>query len=228
VLGKLVNILGLLSLAVVLAGAGFGGYLYGTGRLSAERLETIGAVLRGEFDDQTGGEDDEVAGDEPEQEQVRARSGDEVREQRKREHLERLEIERALADLGAQRRLLDNAMHEVVQAQERLVADRKSFRSEKTEVREQAYEEGFQRELGIVSTLKPDQAKEHLVRVYRSNPDDAVRLLIALEERQVKRILEKFKSPAELDIQTDLLERIRTQGMEGNATSGTASGAAAP
>lgn len=227
-LGRLVNITGLLALALVLAGAGFGGYLYGTGRLNAQRVDLLAAVLRGELDDHAAGDQAEQAGDAAAPEEVRARSGEEVRAQRKREHLERLEIERALADLGAQRRLLDTAMHEIVQAQEQLTAERQDFRHEKVEVRDQAYEEGFRQELGIVASLKPAQAKEHLVRVYRSRPNDAVRLLQALEERQVTRILEQFKSPAELDIQTDLLERIRTQGMQGYATSGTAEGDAAP
>ena len=227
---KLLNAIGALALATLLASGGFAGYLFGTGRLSAERLETLAGVLRGEFDDASA--DDPVAAVAPTSApalQVTLSTQEELQSARKRERLELLATERAVRDLEAQRRLLDQILQHVVQEQERLLIEKKEFAEEREKINTAARDEGFQKELELVSGLQPRQAKEHILRLWQKQPADAVRLLSAMDETRAKRILEQFKTADELQTQTDLLEQIRLQGAEGHANaSGTTNGAAAP
>jgi hypothetical protein len=208
------NLASTLALAALLAGGGFVGYLYATGKLNAQRVELMAGVLRGEFDEQTAEEDDSAVVGEPEAEEVRASSADEVRALRERQHLERLEIERALADLEAQRRLMSYAMHEVVTEQESLEDEQAAFMERREQILTAAEDQGFQKELEYIESLQPRQAKEHIVRVWKRSKADAVRVFIALDPSRGRRILEQLKTPEELEIMTDLLERIRLQGME--------------
>jgi hypothetical protein len=232
-IAKLFNTVATLALATLLAGGGFVGYLFSTGHLSRARIETMARVLRGELDEPapTAEAAPSVAAATPTAAAPRAGSEDEVRDIRRREHLERLETERAASDLEARRHLLDQVLQHVVQEQERLTAERKTTETvtQRKKTQETALEAGFQKELGLVSDLQPRQAKEHILRVWKKQPADAVRLLKEMDEGRVKRVFEQFKTPEELQIQSDLLEQIRLQGMEGPANvSGKTKGAAAP
>lgn len=225
------NAVAAIALATLLAVSGFVGYLFATGRLNAGRLETVAGVLRGEFDgsrpiaETAAAPTTRPTGSEG----PPASTEDELRNLRKRQRLELLATERAERDLEAQRRLLDQVLQHVVQEQERLAEEKAAFARQREKLNAVAQDEGFQRELELVSGLQPRQAKEHLLRLWQKQPADAVRLLTAMDDSRAKRILEQFKTPDELKIQTDLLEQIRLQGAEGHANaSGKTAGAAAP
>ncbi len=235
-IGKLVNVVGIVATATLLASGGFVGYLFGTGRLSHSRLETMAAVLRGERDAPPEAPKDEITA--PDTQPAPDRTAEDLRALRQHEHLESLRIERAMADLEAQRRLLDQAMQTVMQEQERLAKEKAAVAIQKNEKAAVNLDAGFKKELEYVSGLPPRQAKEHIVRVWKKQSADAVRLFMELDSSRGKRILEQFKTPEELEILTDLLEQIRTQGSakynvapaeSGHATpSGTTAGEAAP
>jgi hypothetical protein len=228
---KLFNAISALALATLLAGGGFVGYLFGTGRLNAHRLEAVAGVLRGEFDNGPRAAD-AVANITPTSapaQEPPVSTEEELRSARQRQRLELLATERAVRDLEAQRRLLDQVLQHVVQEQERLAIEKKEFAQQREKVKATARDEGFQKELDLVSGLQPRQAKEHILRLWQKRPADAVRLLSAMDDTRAKRILEQFKTPDELQTQTDLLEQIRLQGTEGHANaSGMTNGAAAP
>jgi len=217
VFGKLFNTAAIISLASVLAGGGFVGYLVASGNLNAERIENIAAVLRGDLDEQpddTAAED--TAAEEPSPE-PRARSEEEVRAMRQRQHLEGLQMERAARDLDARRRLLDQTLQHIVQQQEQLDRDKAEFAAQRRKVTSVMRDEGFQKELDLVSSLQARQAKVHILNVWKKQPADAVRLLTEMDESRAKRILEQLKTPEELQIQSDLLEQIRLRGTESRA-----------
>lgn len=209
-IGKFANAVGILATATLLASGGFVGFLFGTGRLNHARLETVVAVLRGELDDRRS----TVKGDkEPVATQPAAdRTADDVQALRQRERLESLRIERGLADLEAQRRLLDQAMQSVVLEQERLAKEKATVTAQKKDKTDTALDEGFKKELEYVSGLSPRQAKEHIIRVWRKQQADAVRLFMELDVGRGKRIFDQFKTPEELEILTELLEQMRSQG----------------
>lgn len=231
-IGKLFNAVAYLALASLLGAGGFVGYLFAVGQLDRPRVEQLVQVLRGELPAATTQPAEATAGAAG----VAAADGGPVRTsdqeaaaRREREHLELLELERARADVAARRRLLDQALAELVRTQEQVDADRTEFKQQQEARANALVNEGFQKELRLVAGMKPAQAKEHVLRVWRERPADAVRLLAGLDERQARRVLEQFRSAEELDIQTELLEQIRLQGTQGLAAkSGKTAGAAAP
>ncbi len=217
--GKLYKLLAAIALAIVLAAGGFAGYLFGTGKLSGARVDTIAAVLRGELDQPR---DAEPTTDlEAEMDQLRtaprASTAEEVEALRKREHLESLRLERAERDLEAQRRLLDQVLQTIVAEQEQLAEKEQRFAAQREERLAAVQDEGFQKELEYVTGLNPRQAKEYVTSVWKKQPADVVRLFQEIDTGRGRRILEQFKTPEELQIMTDLLERIRLQGSIGYA-----------
>ena len=233
-LGKIYSSFAAVALVTLLATGGFVGFLFGTGRLNATRTGLMAQVMRGELDSLPATSQPVAgpnAGAEGEQATTQAATEEEVRQLRKRAHLERLEPARAARDLEAQRNLLDQVLQHVIQEEERLAGERKKSESTAQDKKktDAALEAGFKKELELVSGLQPKQAKEHLLRVWKKQPVDAVRLLQEMDESRVKRVLEQFKTPEELQIQSELLERIRIQGSEGQASeSRKTTGAAAP
>lgn len=248
-LGKLFNTLGLFSLATLVSLGGFASYLAFTGRVNAHRLDLVAAVLRGELDaanaaascadepDPTSQPAAETAAQVsplvPSPELLRgaqpAPSAEEAQVRRQRETLEALRIERALADLDARRRLLDQVLHDVIRSQELLAAREKAFEERSRLVVAEADDQGFRKELEYFEQLKPAQAKEYLSRVWQTSRPDAIRLMVNVDQGRGKRILEQFKTPQELALMTELLEQIRLQGSSLTAdTSRTTDGRIAP
>jgi hypothetical protein len=233
VIGRLFNVIAVLGVATLLAGGGFTGFLFGTGRLTAERLQRIAAVVRGEASPRaspTTAPASQPAGEErTEPASTKPAESPEARHQHV--ELERLRLERATQDLVARQRLLDQALQRIVVEQERLNGERtaKAAGDRRKQASGAAPDEGFRKELDYVSGLKPAQAKEYIVRIWQRQKADAARLMAAIDDSRGRRILEQFKSPEELQLMTDLLEQVRSQGTEGHANaSGTTDGAAAP
>ena len=161
-IGKLWSAVAVLAVATLLASGGFVGYLFGVGRLNAARVQKIAAVLRGEADTPTPAKSAEgqtpVAGAESAATQPARPAGEEVQARSEREELVSLRLERAQADLEAQRHLLDQMLQHVVQEQERLKEERTAFTAQQKKLTHAALDEGFQKELEYVSGLKPAQA----------------------------------------------------------------------
>jgi hypothetical protein len=78
-----------------------------------------------------------------------------------------------------------------------------------------------------VAGLAPAQAKEHVLRLWKKQPADAVRLFMQLDVGRGKRILAQFKTPEELETMSQLLEQLRLQEPPEQAEgSGTTTGLA--
>jgi hypothetical protein len=225
-LAKLYNGLAILAIATTLAVGAFVGLLFGSERLTGQRIETIAAVLRGEYDDAAA----DAATTQPAEHGGAARpsgtrSAEQVRQALVGEQLRRAALERAARDVAARQELLDHAMQYLLTSQEQLEQDQAAWREKKRKETEALRDAGFQQELRLVSKLSPKLAKEHVVRSWQKHKADAVRLLQALSESKGQRILEQFKTPEEIDIMHQLLEQLRLQGTdEFAAGSGTTSG----
>jgi hypothetical protein len=225
---KLYNLLAIVSMATVLATGGFCGYLGWSGRLSAERLETIAAVLRGEIDPNSRSVTEQPT-TAPAKEASGTDAATEAKADRSERSLRSLRLERARRDIEARQRLLDQTLHMVMTKQEALT-EQEAVAVTQTEKPETAEpDRGFEQELEYVSGLDPKQAKEHLVYEFKKHPADAVRLLSSLDVSRGKRILAQLKTPDELQIMSQLLEQLRLQNVDGYAKeSGTTAGAASP
>jgi hypothetical protein len=215
VLGKLYNALAIVSIATMLAVGAVAGLLLGSGRLTTQRLERIAQVIRGELDElpqPTETAEPAAAADEPDEKQVyQAASDEEIRQQRRDEQLRRALGERAYRDLVAQRQLLDQTLQHLITAEERFEESRTAWQTELERRLGAARDEGFEKELQFVAKLPPKQAKEHLVRKWKEHPADATYLLSALPVSTGKRILEQLKTPEEMQIMHELLERLGKQ-----------------
>jgi hypothetical protein len=225
-LAKLYNGLAILAIATTLAVGAFVGLSFGSGRLTGERIETIAAVLRGEYDDAAG----DAATTQPVERDgaVRpsgTRSAEQVRQALVSGQLRRAALERAARDVAARQELLDHAMQHLLSRQEKFEQDRSAWTEQRRKETEALRDVGFQQELRLVGRLSPKLAKEHVIRSWQKHKADAVRLLRALNESKGQRILEQFKTPEEIDIMHQLLEQLRLQGTnELAAGSGTTSG----
>lgn len=228
-LGKLYQLASIVSIATLLACGGFGAFLYGTGRVNAERTEQMAAILRGEEMAPVAPPTQPAEGDGAASGPAGARAAEEVHEAQEFEHLQNLRIERAMADLAAQRELLEHATLALMQKQEQQDERQASLAAQREQLESAALEEGFQQELEYIGGLQPGQAKDHLVYVFQKHPEDAVRILRALDVGRGKRILAQMKSPEELQIMSQLLERLRLLNPENDADeSGTTAGAPSP
>lgn len=227
-IAKLYNVVAMISIATVLAVGGFAGWLGVSGRLNAARLQTVAKVLRGELD-QAAEPQAEPAVAESESAAPSGQSLERVRAARQRDQLHELMIERAQKDLAARQELLDQTLQNLLNEQEQVV----SKPAKVSETREKPamvdHDAGFRQELELISGLQPKQAKEHMVRMWKKQPADAVRLMSQLDPARGKRILAQFKTSEELEIMSQLLEQMRLQGVQAYAKeSGTTRGAATP
>jgi hypothetical protein len=217
VLGKLYHTAAIASIAIVLALAALIGLMYGTGKLTAERVAAVAAALRQVSDMPSDGADTDVSAGgetgaaEPGKPTATA---EEIRQQRQNAQLRRALDERAACDRLAQRRLLEQAMQHLVMAEERFRYDKQQWEEQLERRRGAARDEGFAKELSIIADLSPKLAKDHIIRKWRESPADAVRVLNALPESKSKRILGQMKTPEEMQITHELLERLSKDDAE--------------
>lgn len=212
-MGKLYGVVSSFSVATLMAGTGFVGFLFVIGKLNPLRMELIATVLRGEMD--TYREEIETrAASQPAASQPAPRESNEaLRERELRDELLHAQGERALRDIEAQQALLNQTLVHLVTEQERFAADRTAWQQQQDRLRKGNRDEGFELELRTVSKLDSTRAKEHLLATWRKHPADAVRLLKGLGTRGPK-ILNEFKSPEELQIMHSLLEQLREQDID--------------
>lgn len=220
-MAKLYNMIAMAAVATMLAGAGFSAYLFGSGRLNAARLDTMAAVMRGEYDDEDPAPDEQTAATDAEledhesPEQPRAgRSADEIRRAQQQDRQRRAALERAAEDALARQRLAEQALQHLMTVQEEFEQAKQAWSLERDKLHDDALDKGFQREIDIVSKLPPKQAKEHLLLTWHKHKADAVRLFMKLSTTTGRAILEQCKSPEEIQVMHELLEQIRLQDID--------------
>jgi hypothetical protein len=193
----------MLAIAHVVVVLGGGAYLVTSGMLTRERAELIAKILRGEYpppvDETAGGEGEEKA-DGPVETRI-------AQAQEEKEALRRL-LEREVREVEDRQRLVDAAMLDVIRRHEQLEADRGAFAQQQEAIRAERMQSGFVKELELLSAAKPAARKELL----RQKPDaDVVKLLMEMDERQGKQVIDACKSPEELAWIARILHQIQTQ-----------------
>lgn len=219
-LGKLYNSAAIVALATLLAGGGFVAYLFGSGKLNAERTERIAAILRDEPGESPQSDGKQTEADQPAESDTPVRnapSAQEIQQTRQRDRLRRAVLNRAGADADARRALAEQMLQHALLVQEQIEASKTAWDERVRKMNEAAQDEGFQRELKIVSKLSPKLAKGHVVLTWQKHKADAVRLLREMEPSKVTRILEQFKTPEEQQLAHELLEQLRLQSTNPNA-----------
>ncbi len=215
-------IISTLAVANLLALAVFAGWLYGTDRISRERVEKIRAMLaptiaaearaaaeekaKAEAAAETARKEEKAKGPpESSAESVeRQRAEDDTREQA------RIRRERELADLARQlvydRQVLD-------EDRAKLAASKKAFGDLRAGIARKAKDEQFQQALSTLESQKPKDAHAVLsVMMQQKQEDEVVAYLTAMDEGKRAKIMAEFVKQSD-KVAADLLQRIKTSGV---------------
>ncbi|MBU0717192.1 MAG: hypothetical protein KJ749_03005, partial [Planctomycetes bacterium] len=101
----------------------------------------------------------------------------------------------------------------------RITTERESFQREREEAArtakvEQAEQEteGFAKQIAILESVKPKTALEHLLGL--GDPDEAATVLLAMNTRKAKKIVEAAKSPQEMEQMRLVVRQLRSVSPE--------------
>ncbi len=204
-LRKIVGILGILSLVAVLTGGGAAAYLVAKGTLTAESLHAAVEAITSE-----------PAEPQAHESQIEDASanlpggtvGERLEASATGEAAALGELEMLRRQIANERSLAQAARVEVMRERERLEQQRKQWQAQQAEQLETARQDGVQKELDYLSSIKADQALTLLMT--KSDPE-AARILLAMETRRGKKIIEMCKTADQVDWIQRILELIRKQ-----------------
>ncbi len=206
-LGTAYSALALFALIHLLMLLGVVGYAYQTGRLDRAKIEQISAIIRGEPP-----EGSEAVADgadvTPEADGQAESSEDLIKQAMKRDEMERLQRERALADLRNLDLLVNRRMLKLQRDQE--THDQRVTRQNEQVNKRRESEENAARQATIktIGGLDPKKARDFLINLPEA---DAVRILLTLPERKRKGILEACKTPEQTRWRDKILSAMLTQ-----------------
>lgn len=196
----LYNLIALIAITNFLIISGLLGYLVSSGRLNAESLSKIVAILRGE----------DLR---PETTTAPVQTTQPTTQRVKPAMLENIDIEYAL--LEREKRVIQDRMLRLKDAELKLLKDREAFLAEKDKfykemelIKKAREDEGFQKALSLYSNMPPKLVKEDFMKL---DIDVVVRYLMNMPKMTASKILREFKSPEEQKRRQEILERIRAK-----------------
>lgn len=206
VLRRAYDAVALFALLNLLAGGGVGVYLMAAGVMDREKIRRITAVLRGEDQvDET--RPDAESSELPPEPAEPALAKDAIVQSQMDLEIMRREAERIKAELD-QRLALNNSI------MLRVMTEREAFRQECDAAarREKAaslerHKQGFEKQVEIYEGLAPKVAVEHLLGL--ADADEAARLLLEMNTRKAKKIVEAAKRPDQMQQMRVILQRLR-------------------
>ncbi len=191
----------------VLALVALGALLVWSGAVNSEKLRFIANVLRGDEGSLPESEAIPVASPDATQGAAPKASAVVAAESQADAEIVRLEADRIKAELD-QRLALNNSILL------RVMAQREQFQREQEEAaqrQEKSLEErrnsGFQKQIAIYEALNPKVALEHLLAV--DDPDEAARILLEMNTRKAKKIIEAGKRGDQMSRMKAILKRLR-------------------
>lgn len=117
-------------------------------------------------------------------------------------------LRRGLDTLEAGRQRLVNERREYI-------TERREFEDSLAQTRQGTTEEGQNNVRGIISNMKPKQAKELLMTMLEQGEmDEVVQLLGQMPANKRKKIVDEFKAPGEVEKVNEILRQMRRGGAE--------------
>ncbi len=202
----------LFALLNVLAVGGLVGYLVVSGVLDLEKGRRLVSVMRGEDLTQTDSTPVEAPADATTEPPT---AGEAVAESQMDDEIMRREGERIKAELDQRLALNNSILLRVMTERERFQREQVEAARQQEASRKQRGEEGFKKQLAILEALSPKIAVQHLLAV--SDPDDAARILLQIDTRKAKKIVESAKSGDEIEKTKLILRRVREVAPEQSA-----------
>jgi hypothetical protein len=224
------TMLSVLAVANLLALGAFVGWLKATDRLSAERLTAVRGLFVETVAQQKAKSDEEAAKAAADQ-KAAAEKSKEGQPPLAASDVLNIKLEQGKADLERVESLKREVqiLRETLQRERgQLDADRLALKKEKDEFERArkivADTEGnaqFKKALATLEGLKPDKAKTALQQLIDGQQiEQVVAYLNAMQERTRTKIVDEFLK-ADPKVATDLLERLRTRGMQARASEST-------
>lgn len=199
----LYQVVSILAIANLLSIAGLVVFLVATDRLDSERVDQIAAVLRGEPPVQA------APTTQPTTQPAEAETAEtRLAKAREETDLAFRMLERKRREAEDRHRLAEALMMDVVRRQEALSEDRSAFQEQQRKIEEQRLQEGFVKELELLTSVKPKARKDMLAT---KSDADAVRLMMEMDERAGKQVIEACKTPEEKAWISRILHLIQTQ-----------------
>jgi hypothetical protein len=202
-LGKILTVLGIVSLALVLAAGAAAAYLGVKGTLNAASLKAaMAAVTRRPAQADAATSRPAAAQPPALPANVLLAAG------RQTEAAAMGELETFRRQVANEQAMVEAARLQVLREREKVQQQQKQWEATRQKEMESARQSGAQKELEILSGIKAPQA----LSVLRSQPDaQAARTLMAMETRKARKIIESCKTAEETDWRKRILELIREQ-----------------
>ena len=218
------NILALLMLLEIIAGAGMAGYFIFTGTVTADQARLAWQVYEKKITDQTQADAEawqKHQADEQlkkEQEASGADATAKLAVTAVRAEAARLGLEGQLKRLQDRENLLNMKFDEFKRKQEHLKEIEKRIDRKTADLETTGSNESFQKMAAIMKAMKPKALKDILIQM---DEVTVVEVLKALGTRQAAKVLAEFSTPGEVEQKRRYLDRIRQGDL---ATTTTPSG----
>ncbi len=208
-----------LNVAVV---GGFCAYLLGTGVVDGDKLRGIADVLRTEEEPEDA---DQQAADQAEQlaeaEAAPAVAPSIQATQMSAEVLRR-EAERVKVELDQKVALTNSILLRVSQERDNFKREREEAAKREAASNEMRQTAGFEKQVELYEAMAPKTAIDYLLDI--SDPDEAARIIIEMDARKAKKVIEAAKQPDQIQRMKGILKRLRevapdkTDELEGTGT----------
>ncbi len=196
------SILAMIHLAVLM---GLGGYLASTGTLNRELLQQVVMLVRGEDPivdavKENENTDQVIAGEKDEGETAFVASQTDM-------EILQLEASRIKTELDQRLALNNSILLRAMTEREAFKKERKSAEQLDQQDDQKRKQMGFRKQIAIYESLAPKIAVQHLLNL--PDMDEAARILLELETRKAKKIVEAAKSLAQIHKMQQILQRVR-------------------
>lgn len=212
----------LFSVLNMLVLGGVAAFLVGSGMLNGPRLRAMVEGLRNdpELEAEAALTQKEAASTEQEAEDkpvasVVPATGDQTVAAMMGAEIMRREAERIESELQQRMAQVNNVLIRVTQEREAFKREKEQADSQKEADRSRHQSEGFEKKVQIYGTLSPKVAVELFLDT--EEPDDAARILMRLDTRRAKKIVEAAKRPDQLEKIKKILARLSEAAPEMSA-----------
>ena len=200
-LGKAYRLVALVALLHLLVVGGLAGYLAVTGRLTGAQLRQMVAVLRGQAPQSAMAQSDIVEEVAPPE-----KSTESLQQEQREEEIARYQIDRRRAELDQIGAAVDAALLSVMRQRELLQREAEELDAQFKRRAKQEESQSFKKDLELFSSMKPKIAVGYMLD---KTPEDAARMLLLMETRKAKRIIEAAKTPAQKKAMAKILQMLR-------------------
>jgi hypothetical protein len=208
ILRRTYDYVALVALLQVISLLGIGVYLASSGAVDRDKVAAIAEILRGQpaatatlvSSPVEPAESERMHAPEPGRGQVVSDV------QQEREAL-RLEAERIRTELEQRLTLNNTILLRVTTQREAFQKEQKAAQEQTAASEARRNDEGFQKQIAIFESLAPKVAVEHLLS--GSDPDEAARILMEMDNRKAKKIVEAAKSSDQKARMHMILQRLR-------------------